>query len=236
MARQDESDDAQFYVLPRLVTHVDDATMTCLTEVYRELVPAGSRVLDLQSSWVSHLPDDVAYAGVTGHGMNDFELAQNPRLDARVVQNLNVTPELPFADASFDATLNAFSMQYLVRPVACCAPCDACWRPAGCTSSRCRTGCSRPRRSPCGPCSRWRTGRAGSGCTSGSREGGRSLWSWIVRRTGRIPCGWSWPGAWAEVPVACRGGWVPLPRGGRQSGVLSRGFRAGRGRWGRWPP
>jgi len=117
MARQDESDDAQFYVMPRLVTHVDDATIACLTEVYRELVPAGSRVLDLQSSWVSHLPDDVAYAGVTGHGMNDFELAQNPRLDARVVQNLNVTPELPFADASFDATLNAFSMQYLVRPV-----------------------------------------------------------------------------------------------------------------------
>jgi len=119
MARQDESDDAQFYAAPRLVTHVDDATIAALTEVYRELVPDGSRVLDLQSSWVSHLPADVAYARVAGHGMNAAELAQNPRLsaDSCVVQDLNRAPEFPFADASFDVALNAFSIQYLVRPV-----------------------------------------------------------------------------------------------------------------------
>jgi len=117
MARQDESDDAQFYAMPRLVTHVDDATIASLTQLYRELVPAGARVLDLQSSWVSHLPADVAYARVVGHGMSEPELAQNPRLDAHVVQDLNRTPELPFDDASFDVALNAFSMQYLVRPV-----------------------------------------------------------------------------------------------------------------------
>lgn len=118
LARQDESDDALFYAAPRLVTHVDDATIAALTEAYRTLVPAGARVLDLQSSWVSHLPDDVAYARVVGHGMNAAELAQNPRLDERVVQDLNRAPELPFEDASFDVVLDAFSVQYLVRPVA----------------------------------------------------------------------------------------------------------------------
>ena len=117
MARHDESDDGDFYSVPRIVTHVDDATMAALTEAYRSLIPAGTRVLDLQSSWVSHLPPEVAYASVTGHGMNLSELSENPRLAQRVVQDLNLEPELPFADASFDVALDAFSMQYLVRPV-----------------------------------------------------------------------------------------------------------------------
>lgn len=117
MARADESDDGDFYEVPRIVTHVDDATMAALTEAYRALVPAGARVLDLQSSWVSHLPPEVAYGSVTGHGMNVVELGQNPRLDERVVQDLNREPELPFAAGSFEVALDAFSMQYLVRPV-----------------------------------------------------------------------------------------------------------------------
>lgn len=117
MARADESDDGDFYEVPRLVTHVDDATIAALTAEYRSLVPQGTRVLDLQSSWVSHLPPDVAYASVTGHGMNLAELEQNPRLDERLVQDLNREPELPFADGSFDVALDAFSVQYLVRPV-----------------------------------------------------------------------------------------------------------------------
>lgn len=117
MARADESDDGDFYSVPRIVTHVDDATMAALTRAYRSLVPAGARVLDLQSSWVSHLPPEVSYASVAGHGMNLAELEQNPRLDERVVQDLNREPELPLADASFDVALDAFSIQYLVRPV-----------------------------------------------------------------------------------------------------------------------
>jgi SAM-dependent methyltransferase len=117
-ARTDESDDAAFYAVPRLVTHVDDATIAALTQVYRELVPAGARVLDLLSSWVSHLPEDVTYARVAGHGMNADELAANRRLDERVVQDVNRDPSLPFPDASFDVALNAFSVQYLVRPLA----------------------------------------------------------------------------------------------------------------------
>ena len=117
MARHDESDDGDFYSVPRIVTHVDDSTMAALTEAYRSLIPAGARVLDLQSSWVSHLPPEVAYASVAGHGMNLAELSENPRLTERVVQDLNREPELPFADGSFDVALDAFSVQYLVRPV-----------------------------------------------------------------------------------------------------------------------
>jgi len=115
--RLDESPDETFYREPRLVTHIDDATIAALTQVYRELVPAGAHVLDLMSSWVSHLPPEVDYGRVVGLGMNRIELAENRRLTSFLVHDLNRCPELPFADASFDAVLNAVSVQYLTKPV-----------------------------------------------------------------------------------------------------------------------
>ena len=115
--RLDESPDEDFYREPRLVTHIDDATIAALTQVYRELVPAGAHVLDLMSSWVSHLPPEVDYGRVVGLGMNRVELAENPRLTSFLVHDLNRSPELPFADATFDAVLNAVSIQYLTSPV-----------------------------------------------------------------------------------------------------------------------
>ena len=48
--RVDESDDAVFYQTPRLVAHIDDVTITALTDYYREAIPAGGVVLDLMSS------------------------------------------------------------------------------------------------------------------------------------------------------------------------------------------
>lgn len=115
--RIDDSDDADFYLQPRFVTHIDEATIAALTAFYGERIPAGVRVLDLMSSWVSHLPDDITYASVVGHGMNAPELAANPRLDAWHVQDLNADSRLPWPDAAFDAVLIAVSIQYLTRPL-----------------------------------------------------------------------------------------------------------------------
>lgn len=116
--RDDETDDAAFYRDARLVTHIDDATIDALTIFYRERIAAGARVLDLMSSWISHLPPDVDYARVAGHGMNAAELEANARLDERHVQDLNRNPRLPWTDGAFDAVLIAVSVQYLVDPVA----------------------------------------------------------------------------------------------------------------------
>jgi SAM-dependent methyltransferase len=116
-ARVDESADSLFYGEPRFALHIDDATIAALTELYREELPPSCRVLDLMSSWVSHLPGEVRYVHVAGLGMNVAELAANPRLDERVVRDLNLEPTLPWPDASFDAVLCAVSVQYLVRPV-----------------------------------------------------------------------------------------------------------------------
>ena len=115
--RMDESPDSEFYREPRFVTHIDDATIAALTQAYRDLIPPHSRVLDLMSSWVSHLPPEVHYERVAGLGMNREELDRNPRLTDFAVHDLNNTPELPFASESFDAVINAVSIQYLTRPV-----------------------------------------------------------------------------------------------------------------------
>lgn len=115
--REDMSADRFFYEVPRFVTHIDDATIEALTAFYRESVPPGARVLDLMSSWVSHLPEDREFARVSGLGMNEQELRDNPRLTDRVVHDLNASPTLPYEDASFDVALCAVSVQYLTQPV-----------------------------------------------------------------------------------------------------------------------
>jgi len=115
--RADESTDALFYTEPRFVTHIDDATILALTDYYREFLGADSDVLDLMSSWISHLPPEVEYNRVSGLGMNEAELAGNPRLNDFQVHDLNVDPELPYPAASFDHVLIAVSIQYLVRPL-----------------------------------------------------------------------------------------------------------------------
>ena len=139
--RIDESDDADFYAEPRLVTHIDDATIAALTETYREKLPAGGAILDLMSSWVSHLPADVSYSRVAGLGMNRVELEHNPRLTDLVIHDLNAVPTLPYADATFDAVVNAVSIQYLTRPVDVYASVRRVLKPGGltliATSHRC---------------------------------------------------------------------------------------------------
>ena len=116
--RLDETPDAAFYAAPRFVTHIDAGAIAAVTELYREHLPAGGAVLDLMSSWVSHLPMDVSYGRVTGLGMNADELAANPRLDGWVVHDLNAEPRLPFAEGTFDGATCCVSIDYLVQPVA----------------------------------------------------------------------------------------------------------------------
>ncbi|MDP8951365.1 MAG: methyltransferase domain-containing protein [Actinomycetota bacterium] len=116
--RYDETPDEQFYKMPRLVTHIDDRAIAAVTQLYRELFPTGGEILDLMSSWVSHLPEEVRYRRVVGLGMNEVELKKNPRLDEYVVQNLNRNPRLPFEEAEFDGVGICVSIDYLTDPIA----------------------------------------------------------------------------------------------------------------------
>lgn len=117
-AKQDGGDDLTFYAPARLVTHINEGAVAALTARYRTLLPENSRVLDLMSSWVSHLPDECFYREVVGHGMNAEELIANPRLERWFVQDLNRDPVLPLNAEAFDAALCCVGVQYLQQPLA----------------------------------------------------------------------------------------------------------------------
>ena len=118
LRRVDETDDAFFYSQPRIVKHIDEPACKALTEYFRRTLPPNGEILDLMSSCVSHLPEDIGYKNVIGLGMNQIELEANSRLSSHLVHNLAVNPKLPFANNSFDACTLTVSVQYVVHPIA----------------------------------------------------------------------------------------------------------------------
>ena len=127
----DESDDLLFYSYPRFVTHVDEGFIQQLTDLYSQRLQANTRILDLMSSWVSHLPKDIDFAHVEGHGLNAEELARNPQLNHYFVQNINTNPQLPFPDQDFDAVINCVSVQYIQYPEAVFSEIHRILKPGG---------------------------------------------------------------------------------------------------------
>jgi SAM-dependent methyltransferase len=114
----DESVDTLFYEYPRKVVHIDDAAIEVVKQLYSEVLPRDGALLDLMSSWRSHLPDSLGSKLVVGLGMNAEEMADNPQLLAAIIHDLNRNPSLPFTDEAFDGAMCAVSVQYMVKPVA----------------------------------------------------------------------------------------------------------------------
>ena len=115
--RMDESDDRLFYTEPRLVVHIDDHAIAAIGRYFSETLPERGVILDLMSSWRSHLPPGFQAERVIGLGMNDVEMRENPQIDECVIHDLNDDPRLPFDDAVFDAAVVTVSIQYMTRPV-----------------------------------------------------------------------------------------------------------------------
>lgn len=135
--RLDESDDSVFYSTTRFVEHIDDNAVKALAQYHREMITSlykerqhPLQVLDLASSWTSHIPTDLVGSGlpvskVVGIGMNSVEMKANPLLlgdNASFVIDLN-KPSGPKAilnslqETKFDIALLQLSIDYLIRPV-----------------------------------------------------------------------------------------------------------------------
>jgi SAM-dependent methyltransferase len=130
--RLDNSNDAMFYQSSRFVLHMEERTIQSLTKFYRKELTALQRmngrkldVLDLCSSWVSHLPtndnagdnDNLSYGRIVGIGMNEEELLANSQLNEYYVHDLNQNPSLPyFEDHSMDVVCIVASVDYLTKP------------------------------------------------------------------------------------------------------------------------
>ena len=116
-ARDDEDADPNFYSFPRKVVHIDDGAIAALGRLYADVLPRDGRLLDLMSSWRSHLPAGFGARDVIGLGLNAEEMADNPDLTGHVVLDVNQAPPLPFGDAEFDGAMCAVSIQYVIHPL-----------------------------------------------------------------------------------------------------------------------
>ena len=114
--KSDICDDEIFYQQPRFVHHLSDSFRNRLTSLYSEYLLNHYIILDLMSSWVSHLPSNISYKKIIGHGMNEAELSSNERLDRFFVQNLNKKQNMPIEDSSVDVGLIVAGWQYLQYP------------------------------------------------------------------------------------------------------------------------
>jgi SAM-dependent methyltransferase len=115
--RLDPRADSAFYTMTRLLPHIDRIASTQLANIYQRFLQPGMQVLDLMSSWQSHLPEAVTDLAVTGVGMNQEELQRNPRLNQHVIHDLNTQTELPIEADQFDIAICSLSVEYLIRPI-----------------------------------------------------------------------------------------------------------------------
>lgn len=130
-ARADGSADGAFYAFPRKVVHIEAGAIAALRALYARELPPGEPVLDLMSSWRSHLPE-AGVGPVSALGMNAAEMADNPQITAGfVVHDLNADPTLAYADGAFGGVICAVSVQYLARPLEVFAEVRRVLRPGG---------------------------------------------------------------------------------------------------------
>jgi 2-polyprenyl-3-methyl-5-hydroxy-6-metoxy-1,4-benzoquinol methylase len=117
-SRDDNTPDTEFYVKPRFVQHIDDTAIEMVRNTYDRFLDDGMRVLDLMSSWQSHLPQKTRLEQIVGLGLNEKELRKNQQLSDFVVQDLNEKPALPFDSGYFDVAVCTVSIEYLIHPLA----------------------------------------------------------------------------------------------------------------------
>ena len=115
--REDETPDPLFYAAPRLVLHIDDGAIEAAGRVYSEILPKRSAILDLMSSFRSHLSPELEYTRLAGVGLNEVELRENGQLTEYAVHDVNTEPRMPYGDAEFDGAVVTVSVQYMTRPV-----------------------------------------------------------------------------------------------------------------------
>lgn len=129
--RSNEQEDKEFYRSPRFVHHLDSSARSHVQSIYSKLLSPGMRVLDLMSSWESHIPDKLKGCEVTGVGLNEEELKGNEQLSSYLIHDLNEAPVLPYSDQQFDAAICTTSIEYLIRPLEVMAELARVIRPGG---------------------------------------------------------------------------------------------------------
>ena len=114
--RENESPDQNFYQQPRWIHHIDENAIKVIKVIYDQFLKNDMQVLDLMSSWTSHIPDNLNLKRLIGLGLNSEELEKNIHLTDRMVYDLNQNPTLLLETESFDAAICSLSVEYLIHP------------------------------------------------------------------------------------------------------------------------
>ena len=155
LAPHDNAPATEFYVYSRMVHHIDENAVAELNKFYGDVLPGPvidegktkdlPKILDLASSWVSHIPlksgNVFPRNRVVGVGLNAKELKANPILSHYKVLDLDAQPDVKDAlreaekgeayeavvqtvgqedatpDPPFDAVVCNVSIDYLTRPL-----------------------------------------------------------------------------------------------------------------------
>ncbi|KAK0103082.1 hypothetical protein ONS95_000739 [Cadophora gregata] len=118
LRRQDEGSDVEWYQQPRFVQHIDDGAIVSLKSYYDTIIKPSHSILDLCSSWTSHLSRDLKPQSMIGYGMNKVELERNSHLTKYFVKDLNKNPSLEEVPSeSVDTVICNVSVDYLTQPV-----------------------------------------------------------------------------------------------------------------------
>jgi SAM-dependent methyltransferase len=115
--REDETPDPEFYRTMRFPDHLDSLALATVEDLFAQQIPKGSRILDLMAGAQSYLRAELEPAAVTGLGLNEQDLQENPVLTERIIHDLNAVPLLPFNDNEFDVVVNTISVDYMTRPI-----------------------------------------------------------------------------------------------------------------------
>ncbi|MEN2985641.1 MAG: hypothetical protein ABDH16_03140 [Thermodesulfovibrionaceae bacterium] len=115
-SRADESDDTLFYSEPRITTHIDSKCHENLVNLYENLLPNEGKILDLMSSYQSHIPKGKNLR-IIGLGLNEEEMKKNELLDDFIIHDINKSPEIPFYNEEFDAVVCDLSIEYVIKPI-----------------------------------------------------------------------------------------------------------------------
>ncbi len=114
--RKNASPDPLFYTQPRLVQHIDDTAAEMVRQINGRFLGKGLKLLDLMSSWQSHLPTGKHPMQIIGLGLNEDELQDNDALSSYVVHDLNAIPKLPFDSSFYDVVICNLSVEYIIHP------------------------------------------------------------------------------------------------------------------------
>lgn len=130
-ARGDDSPDTLFYEKPRMVDHMDDAALDMVRQLHSRFMQDGMRILDLMSSWHSHLPSGLKAGKVSGIGLNEHELRHNRALTDYHICDLNHDPALPCPANDYDVAICTASVEYLTDPFSVFSEVSRVLKPGG---------------------------------------------------------------------------------------------------------